>query len=259
MSFLERIGVLMLTHNEAPNIARTLDKLAWAKRIVVIDSGSTDGTLDIVRKYPQVEVTNRPFDDFASQCNFGLERLAEPWVLSLDADYELSTDLIAEMQRLVPTGAAAGFQAAFVYRIYGRPLRASLYPARTVLYRREGAYYRNEGHGHRVVVAGTIEKLSGRIFHDDRKPLAHWLSAQQGYARLEADHLLSTPWENLRRTDRLRLMAWPSPVLTFLYTLVGKGCILDGWAGWLYVLQRTLAETMLALEIVDRRLRNRAV
>ena len=50
-------------------------------------------------------------------------------------------------------------------------------------------------------------------------------------------------------------MGWPAPILVFLYTLVWKRCILDGWAGWLYVLQRTLAEVMLALEIVDRRLR----
>ena len=44
------------------------------------------------------------------------------------------------------------------------------------------------------------------------------------------------------------------PIL-FLYTLIAKGCILDGWPGWLYVLQRTLAETMVAIELVDRRLR----
>ena len=50
-------------------------------------------------------------------------------------------------------------------------------------------------------------------------------------------------------------MAWPSPILVFLYTLLAKGCILDGWPGWFYVLQRTLAETMIAIELVDRRLR----
>jgi hypothetical protein len=52
-------------------------------------------------------------------------------------------------------------------------------------------------------------------------------------------------------------MAWPSPILVFLYTLIGKGCILDGWAGWYYVMQRTIAEIMLTLEILDRRLRRK--
>jgi glycosyltransferase involved in cell wall biosynthesis len=252
---LDIITPLIITYNEAPNIARTLDMLRWAKRIVVIDSGSTDGTLEIARKYPQVEVTHRPFDDFANQCNFGLERIAEHWVLSLDADYVLSEELIAELQRRQPAKTTAGLKAAFVYCIYGRPLRASLYPPRTVLYRRERAYYRNEGHGHRVVVAGTIEKLSGCIYHDDRKPLSHWLASQQRYAALEAQHLLIAKRDELSVTDRIRLRAWPAPLLVFLYTLIFRGCILDGWPGWFYVLQRTLAEIMIAIEIIDRRLR----
>jgi hypothetical protein len=54
-------------------------------------------------------------------------------------------------------------------------------------------------------------------------------------------------------------MGWPAPILVFLYTLIVKRCALDGWVGWLYVLQRTLAEVALALEIVDRRVRNRAL
>jgi hypothetical protein len=53
-------------------------------------------------------------------------------------------------------------------------------------------------------------------------------------------------------------MGWPAPILVFFYTLIVKRCALDGWGGWLYVLQRTFAEIALALEIVDRRVRNRA-
>ena len=123
------------------------------------------------------------------------------------------------------------------------------------LYRRERAHYLQEGHTQRVVVDGTVARLQGLIDHDDRKPLSRWFASQQKYAKLEADHLLSTPRASLRRADKIRLMAWPSPILVFLYTLLAKGCILDGWPGWFYVLQRTLAETMIAIELVDRRLR----
>jgi hypothetical protein len=151
-----------------------------------------------------------------------------------------------------------GYLVSFRYCIHGRPLSGTLYPPVVALYRREGARYVQHGHTQRAVVRGGIERLRGRIDHDDRKPLSRWLSAQQNYARLEADYLLAKPRRELRRTDRLRLMGWPSPMLTFLYTLIGKGCIFDGWAGWSYVLQRTLAETVLALEIVDRRLRGRS-
>jgi hypothetical protein len=100
-------------------------------------------------------------------------------VLSLDADYELGNDLVSELQPLVPPASIAGYRAGFVYRVFGRPLRGTLYPPRTVLYRREGARYRNEGHGHRVVLDGAVRDLRGAISHDDRKPLARWFASQQ--------------------------------------------------------------------------------
>ncbi len=251
---IEDITPLVITYNEAANIARTLDRLVWARRIVVVDSGSTDETLEIVRSYPQVEVFHKAFDDFAGQCNFGVAQVTTDWVLSLDADYELSQELVAELRGLHPSAAIGGYMARFVYRIYGQPLRGTLYPPRTVLYRRETATYRNEGHGHRVMVAGEIAPLSGAIFHDDRKPLARWFASQQHYARQEADCLLASDRKALRRNDRIRLAAWPAPPTVFFYTLIFKGCLLDGWPGWFYALQRLLAETLIALEIIDRRL-----
>ena len=148
-----------------------------------------------------------------------------------------------------------GLSASFIYRIYGKPLRSTLYPPRTVLYRRNAAHYVDEGHGHRVQISGAVGVLAAPIFHDDRKPLSRWLASQQKYARVEADHLMGAPRESLSRVDRIRLTGWLTPLLVFFYTLIIRGGLLDGWPGWLYVLQRTLAELMLALEIVDRRLR----
>ena len=60
---------------------------------------------------------------------------------------------------------------------------------------------------------------------------------------------------SLKRTDRIRRVGWCAPFLVFVYTLIFKGCLLDGWPGWYYALQRLLAETLIALEIADRRLR----
>ncbi len=254
---LDQITPLIIAYNEAPNIRRTLDKLAWARRIVVIDSGSTDETLQIAQSYPQVEVVRHPFTDFAGQCNFGLTQVASPWVLSLDADYELSDELVGELQSLAPPEKAAGYRARFVYRIFGRPLRGTLYPPRTVLYRRERAAYRNQGHGHRVAIDGDVLDLDGVIYHDDRKPLARWFASQQQYARAEAEYLLGRRDDAPTRTDRLRLMGWPAPIGVFFYTLLGKGCLFDGWPGWYYVLQRVIAEALIALEIADRRLRRK--
>ena len=155
---LDQITPLIITYNEAPNIARTVGKLSWAKRIVVIDSGSTDETLDMLRSFPQVDVIEHPFSDFASQCNFGLGQVGTPWVLSLDADYELSDELVEELAGLRAPDDVAGYRARFVYRIHGRALRGTLYPPRAVLYRKDKAHYRNVGHGHRVAIDGEISR-----------------------------------------------------------------------------------------------------
>jgi glycosyltransferase involved in cell wall biosynthesis len=255
MSLLSEITPLILTYNEAPNLRRTLEKLAWAKDILVLDSFSTDETLEIARSFRQVRVVQRKFDTFAGQCNFGLEQIGTPWVLSLDADYVLAEGFKDEVAALEPDEAAAGYRAAFTYCIFGRPLRASLYPPRTVLYRRERARYHDEGHGHRVQINGNVLTLRSTILHDDRKPLDRWLGEQNRYMIREAAELLATPMSALKIQDRLRRRTIFAPAVVFFYTLLGKGLILDGWPGWYYVFQRTLAEIILSLRLMEQKLK----
>lgn len=254
MTRFSQITPLILTWNEAPNIGRTLEKLTWAKRIVVVDSFSTDETEAICRGFPQVEFVQRKFTSFADQCNFGLGLVRTPWVLSLDADYVLSDELVAELQEIGASERRPGFSAGFVYCVCGRPLRASLYPRRTVLYRKDQARYEDDGHCHRVRLEGEIGRLRGVIYHDDRKPLSRWLQMQDRYATLEARKLLTTPRAALGWPDRLRRLILPAPTAVLFYTLIVKGLAFEGWRGWYYVFQRTLAETLLALRLLEARL-----
>ncbi len=248
---LTEITPLILTYNEEPNLARTLAQLTWASKILVLDSGSTDQTLALARSFPNVRVVQRSFDSFAQQCNFGLTQLDSEWVLSLDADYLLTSELIAELRALEPSPSVAGYAAAFHYCVNGRPLRSTLYPPRTVLYRRRLARYADDGHAHHVQVSGPVFALQGRILHDDRKPLSHWVWSQDRYAKLEAEKLSRTPSAELGLNDRIRKTILLGPPVVFLYTLFVRGVILDGWAGWHYALQRALAETLLSLRLIE--------
>jgi hypothetical protein len=202
-----------------------------------------------------VEVVFRPFDSFAGQCNAGLSLIATPWVLSLDADYLVAPDF--EDLAVCTSGQTAGYQIRFRYCIYGRPLRACLYPPRTVLYQRDAARYHNDGHGHKVLINGTVETLNTHIDHDDRKPLARWLDSQRRYASQEAEKLGSPEHSPTGWPDRLRTMIWPAAPAALVYTLFVRRLILDGWPGIFYALQRTYAELLLSLELLDRRLAQR--
>jgi glycosyltransferase involved in cell wall biosynthesis len=251
---LRQVTPLILTFDESANIGRTLNALAWADKILLVDSCSTDGTQEIARSvHPGVRIVERPFDSFAGQCNFGLTQVDTEWVLSLDADYLVTAELVQEISALPVTDDLAGYSIEFCYCIFGQPLRSSVYPQRTVLYRRRLANYRDEGHGHRVNVSGQIGKLAGKILHDDRKPLARWLSGQNKYAAREAEHLLTAPREQLNQADRVRRYGFIAPPAMFLYTLIGKGLIFDGFAGWFYCFQRTIAELILSLHLLARR------
>lgn len=258
MSVMSDISVLILTFNEEENIGRTLSALERFSEIIVLDSCSTDRTAEIVARFPNARLVTRSFDSHASQWNYGLGLCTGSWVLALDADYLVPPSLVDELEGLAPTSDVAGYRVAFRYVIHGRPLRGALYPPVTALFRRARAQYVQQGHTQRVVVDGRIEKLNARIDHDDRKPLTRWVASQQRYARLEIDHILTLPPEERRWADRVRLTGWAAPPLVFLYTLVGKRCLLDGWPGWLYTLQRTVAECIIALDLTERRLRARS-
>jgi glycosyltransferase involved in cell wall biosynthesis len=253
---LAEITPLILTCNEAPNIERTLEPLKWAKEILLVDSFSTDQTLEIVHRYPQVRVVQRRFDSHAAQWNFGLQQCQTPWVLALDADYVLSEELLGELRSFASPGNSLAYFAAFKYCINGQPLRGSLYPPVPVLFQKDSCHYEQDGHTQRLRFAGAAGRLHGVIFHDDRKPLLHWLAAQERYAQLEAAKLLAMDPATMRLRDRLRLRLL-SPAVVFLYTLFYKRLIFDGPAGWLYVYQRTLAEILLSLRLLESRLSNR--
>lgn len=248
---LETITPLLLTFNESSNLDRTLQKLTWAKQIVVIDSFSTDATLGILNLYPQVQIFQRNFDSFANQCNYGLSKITTEWVLSLDADYILSDQLISEIESLTENSEINGYYVPFKYCVFGKPLKGTLLPPRQVLYRREKANYKDDGHAHRMIVEGESEQLSTWIYHDDRKPLSRWLWAQDRYMVIEVKKLLNTPNHELSWGDRLRKQKVVAPFVILFYCLFLRGGILDGWAGWYYAFQRMLAEILLAIRLIE--------
>jgi len=248
---LEEITPLILTYNEVSNIERTLQYLPWAKQIIVIDSYSTDETLEILHFHPQVKVFQRKFDTHAKQWNYGLEKVESKWVLSLDADYVVTDDLRAEIIDLPADGQIDGYFARFKYCVFGKPLRGTILPPRQVLFRKDKVVYIDDGHTQLLQLVGKSAMLTGYIHHDDRKPLSRWLWAQDRYMVIEVKKLLETPMSDLSWGDRIRRQKILAPFVILLYCLILKGGILDGWHGWYYAFQRVLAEILLAIHLIE--------
>src|SRR5437016_1461262 len=250
---LEIITPLILTYNEAPNIERVLERLGWAREVVVVDSFSDDETVEIASRFPQVRVVQRAFDTHSAQWNFGLREtgIVSEWVLALDADYVLTPEFVDELRTLRPAAETNGYQAKFRYCINGRILRSGVYPPVTVLYRRNSARYEQDGHTQRLIVDGKVETLRSRILHDDRKPLNRWFQSQQRYMALEAKKIVSADAETLGIADRVRRLRVIAPLTVLFYCLVVRRGVLDGWAGFYYAFQRMLAELLLSLYLIE--------
>ena len=259
--FLSQVTPVLLTYNEEPNLGRTLTRLAWAQEVVIVDSGSDDGTLDISCQFPNVRVVHRRFDTHANQWNFATTEtgVRTPWILALDADYVLTPNLIDELAALSPDPNVDGYKTRFRYCVFGRPLRGTLYPPVTTLFRAGKGRYVQDGHTQRLSLPRAPGALRACIDHDDRKPLSRWMWAQDRYAALEVALLNSKPASELRQQDKLRKLIIVTPWLVPLYCLtLGRG-LLDGWPGIFYAMQRGVAETILSLKLLESRLQPQGI
>jgi glycosyltransferase involved in cell wall biosynthesis len=255
---LDQITPVLLTYNEEQNIGRTLRRIMWAKDVVVVDSGSTDGTLTILSGYPNVRVFNRRFDTHDRQWRYAVEetQIGTNWILRLDADYQVSDALVSELARLDPNAPVNAYRIRFDYAIFSHKLFSSLYPAKPILLRKDKFNVRGRGHTEQWNVEGAVATLSGRVVHDDWKSMGQWVTGQTRYMQRELD------W--LREGDGGGLVQWLRrrpplmPIAAFIYSLVGKGLIFGGRAGMFYALQRMLAEAILSLMVLEAELRERA-
>jgi glycosyltransferase involved in cell wall biosynthesis len=245
-----RLSALIITYNEEANIFRTLSAIKWISDILVIDSGSSDRTIQIINQFSNTRLIYRQFDSFAKQCNFGLEQLSSEWVLSLDADYVLSSQLSKEILGLFTASNDIdlyyqAYRIAFDYCISGKAIRSGLLPPRTCLYERLKAHYIDIGHGHKIVVNGRVGSLKHKILHDDRKPFGKWLNNQQRYQRIEARMLATKSSNDLPVQDLIRKHTFLAPFLAFFMCIILRRGFLDGKEGIVYAFHRLIAESLL--------------
>ncbi|MEJ7560458.1 MAG: glycosyltransferase family 2 protein [Pedobacter sp.] len=247
------LQVLVLTKNEEPNIKRVLEKLTWLEKVLVLDSYSTDATLEIVREFENTVIVQRPFDSFASQCNYGLSLMDSKWILSIDADYVLTDEFIEETKQYILKTDKVAYLTSFKFLVFGKPLSKDNTTPRPVLFLKEFGSYYNDGHAHRLAIQGEKGNYKSVILHDDRKSLDIWFSNQAGYSIKETKKMITTPNELLPFSGKIRKNMIIAPFIVFFYSLFVQGLILNGWKGWHYTLQRTMVEIMMAIRLIEEK------
>ncbi len=247
---LAEITPVILTRDEEPNIARTLGQLTWARDVVVVDSFSTDATVEIARRFPNVRLLQRAFDGHAQQWSFAQQQVRTPWFLALDADYFLPDAFTRELESLEIPSNIRGYRASFRYAVNGKPLRASLYPPRIVLAATAHATFWQDGHTQRISVDGDVSDLREPIIHDDRKDFRSFVARQKRYMVAEAEKLRDP--RSLGLAGRVRKLIVVAPFAVLVHTLFVKGLILDGMAGLRYAWERFVAELILSRALLRR-------
>jgi glycosyltransferase involved in cell wall biosynthesis len=245
----QNLSAVLLTFNEEDNIKRSLNSLSWLNKVYVIDSFSSDMTSELCSHFNNVVFVTRRFDDHASQWNFGLDLVNTEWVLTLDADHVLDYDW--HQKWLHCDGKYDGYLAEFRYLIHGYPLRSCLYPRKVVLFRKCCGRFIQDGHTQRLILNGKVGIFPAKISHDDRKKTHRWVLNQINYCELEATKILRK--SQMRSIDKARSYVWIMPIIIMPYCLFVKGLILDGRRGWVYTLQRLIAETLISILILEKK------
>jgi glycosyltransferase involved in cell wall biosynthesis len=228
------LSVALITRNEAANLPRTLASVRWANEIVLVDSGSTDATLAIARD-AGVRVFEEPWKGFAPQKNSAIAHATGDWILSLDADEEVSHELAQEIQALL-----AGEPAFSAYRIprlnhfLGCPLRHGGYwpDPKLRLFRCGAAQFADRPVHESMRADGPVGRLKGHLIHHCYPTLSDYVEHMNRYSSIAAEALVATgrarasgPW-----------LAWNgllNPAATFIYNYVFRLGFLDGRTGFL--------------------------
>jgi glycosyltransferase involved in cell wall biosynthesis len=235
------LSVAIITLNEEQNLPRTLASVRFADEVVLIDSGSTDRTLEIAASYKNVKVFSEPWKGFSAQKNSAIEKCTSQWILSLDADEELSTELQIEIRTLLTEDPPAD---AYLLRrrnlFLNRWLRhGGFYPdPKLRLFRRHSANFApavrfTERPVHETIAfEGKLETLHHDIIHHAYPDLESYIEHMDRYSSLGADLLVSQG----RTSSSAIAFYWNVaivPRLTFIKNYLFRFGFLDGREGLL--------------------------
>jgi len=263
---MNSISILILTKNEQQDLPGCLESVAWSDDIHVLDSQSTDNTLQIAESFG-AKISVRSFDGYASQRNYGLQlHFKHPWVMILDADERITPSLAYEMNTFVKSASknVAGVRMRRRDIWWGRWLKhAQISPFYVRLVRVGRAHYEREINEVLIVDGETAELTEPFDHYPFSKGLDHWISKHNTYSRMEAEvvanglivkpvwkiALFGIDFGERRMHQKAIFYGLPArPLIKLFYMLIVRRAFLDGWAGIRYAILQSIYEYFIVLK-----------
>ena len=227
----KKISVVIICKNESNRIRRCLESVQWADEIVVVDSGSTDDTLEVVSEFTDKIYQHHDWQGFGLQKRIAEDKASNDWILAIDSDEVLSKELQREIKSAVESATADEvFRFNRLTHFCGKFIRHSgWYPDRIVRLYNKNNYRYNDAFVHESVVCNgaKIIDLKGEFFHFTTDSLEEYIDKRNRYARAWAKR----QYEKGKRASILQIIIRP-PFAFFRHYILRLG-VLDGYHGFL--------------------------
>ncbi len=225
---MPKLSVTVITKNEAADLAAALESVRWADEIVVVDSESTDATVEIARRFTD-RVVVQPWQGYVAQKNLAASLASHDWILSLDADERMTPALATAIRAAVDRPEHAAYRVRRVTWHLGRWIRSTdWYPDYQLrVYDKRSAGWTGRLVHEAVSVRGTLGTLPGELQHFAYRNISDHLETIDRYTTLAAQQM----HESGRRAGLLQLAG--DPPLAFLRNYLARGGVRDGLPGFI--------------------------
>ncbi|MBT0608489.1 glycosyltransferase family 2 protein [Aequorivita echinoideorum] len=186
-----KISALAITLNEAQNLERYLKSLDFADEIIIVDSFSTDDTVEIARQNEKVTVYQRKFDNFSAQKNFAIAQATHNWVTFFDPDEEITSAISEEIKKISENPVVAAYSIKRDFYFMGKRIKYSgLQNDYVVRFFNKNHCRYNKNLVHETLeVNGDIEKLKSNLPHHTYKTFDDYTAKAHRYSKLQAEML----------------------------------------------------------------------
>lgn len=224
-----RLSITVITLNEEKNLPECLDSVKEiANEIVVVDSGSTDRTVEIAKKYG-AKVYEREFDNYSNQKNYAVQKATGDWILSLDADEKISPELAKEIREAIKESKFIAYSMPRKNIIFGKFIKYTRwqpeFDRHVWLWKRGRGRWEGEVH-EELIADGEVGKLKNAKIHYQYKNVSEFIDMVNRYSELDAG-------QRVKKGIKFSyLRFFLDPIYNFLVRYIYRWGFLDGWRGF---------------------------